>query len=136
MLKWAQTAQDPLRSYATGLLAAAMEVQEVATKYREQNGKLIPLMLKRLWEIQSTLNGNKENSENIQCNGDKQNGTHDGGTVAEGTTDEGTDHDVSSSNLDRPFAHLSKFQKQQNLSNQLDNERIKNTPYGSRNKCK
>ena len=31
---WAESAQEPLRSYATGLLAAAMEVQDIAGNFR------------------------------------------------------------------------------------------------------
>lgn len=31
---WAEKAAEPLQSYATGLLAAAMEVQDIATNFR------------------------------------------------------------------------------------------------------
>ena len=34
LYKWSETAPDPLRSYALGLLGASMEIPEVATKYR------------------------------------------------------------------------------------------------------
>ncbi len=52
LFSWAEKAQEPLQSYATGLLAAAMELQDLAANFREQNAHLAPLMLKRLWEIQ------------------------------------------------------------------------------------
>ena len=47
---WAERAKEPLRSYATGLLALAMEQTEVATdpENREKNSRLVPIMLQRL----------------------------------------------------------------------------------------
>lgn len=48
LFNWAENAPNPLQSYATGLLAAAMEVQDIAANFREQNGHLVPLMLQRL----------------------------------------------------------------------------------------
>ena len=32
---------DPLRSYATGLLAGAMELQDVADKFKEANATMV-----------------------------------------------------------------------------------------------
>ena len=52
LFSWAEKSSEPLQSYATGLLAAAMEVQDIATGFREQNGKMVPLMLKRLHQLQ------------------------------------------------------------------------------------
>lgn len=52
LFSWAEKSSEPLQSYATGLLAAAMEVQDIATGFREQNGKMVPLMLKRLRKLQ------------------------------------------------------------------------------------
>lgn len=52
LFSWAEKSSEPLQSYATGLLAAAMEVQDIATGFREQNGKMVPLMLKRLHKLQ------------------------------------------------------------------------------------
>lgn len=49
---WAEKGQEPLQTYSSGLLAAAMELQDLAANYREQNAHLVPIMLKRLWEIQ------------------------------------------------------------------------------------
>ncbi|KAL0977951.1 hypothetical protein UPYG_G00163700 [Umbra pygmaea] len=52
LFTWAQEAELPLSIYATGLLARAMENQEIAANYREDNSKLVPLMLTRLRELQ------------------------------------------------------------------------------------
>ncbi|KAK6318699.1 hypothetical protein J4Q44_G00099100 [Coregonus suidteri] len=52
LFKWAQEAEQPLCIYATGLLARAMENQEIAANYRDENSKLVPLMLMRLRELQ------------------------------------------------------------------------------------
>uniref|UniRef100_A0A8B9L5M4 DDB1- and CUL4-associated factor 1 n=1 Tax=Astyanax mexicanus TaxID=7994 RepID=A0A8B9L5M4_ASTMX len=52
LFKWAREAEDPLRIYATGLLAGAMENQDIAANYREENSVLVPLMLQRLRELQ------------------------------------------------------------------------------------
>ena len=60
LFNWAENAKDPLQSYATGLLAAAMEVQDIATNYKEHNSRILPIMLKRLKELR---NKSKENLE-------------------------------------------------------------------------
>ena len=54
LYKWVSGQQEPLCSYATGLLAVAMELNEVATEaeIREKNSKLVPEMLIRLRELQ------------------------------------------------------------------------------------
>ncbi|XP_012267581.2 DDB1- and CUL4-associated factor 1 [Athalia rosae] len=52
LFSWAEKSIEPLQSYATGLLAAAMEVQDIATGFRDQNGKMVPLMLQRLHKLQ------------------------------------------------------------------------------------
>lgn len=41
MFKWAQEAEQPLRIYAVGLLAGAMENQDIAANYREENSVLV-----------------------------------------------------------------------------------------------
>ena len=50
LFDWATEAKEPLQSYATGLLAVAMEMQDIATdsEFRVTNDKLIPVMIKRL----------------------------------------------------------------------------------------
>lgn len=41
LLHWAEFCDDPLRSYATGLLAGAMELQDVADKFKEANATMV-----------------------------------------------------------------------------------------------
>ena len=48
LLNWSRSAEEPLQSYATGLLAAAMDVQDIAAHSKEQNSHLMPIMLKKL----------------------------------------------------------------------------------------
>lgn len=51
LLEWAERAEFPLHSYATGLLGAAMEVPQIFELHREQNNQLVPLMFTRLKQI-------------------------------------------------------------------------------------
>ncbi|XP_022597901.1 DDB1- and CUL4-associated factor 1-like isoform X2 [Seriola dumerili] len=53
LFSWAHEAERPLCVYATGLLARAMSNQEVATSYREENTRLVPVMIRRLHELQT-----------------------------------------------------------------------------------
>ena len=57
-------AREPLQSYATGLLAVAMDIQDIATDsdFRARNDKLIPVMLQRLKDFK------KESMEQTQSN--------------------------------------------------------------------
>jgi len=41
LIDWAQSAQDPLQSYATGLLASAMEIQDLAGIFKDSNATLV-----------------------------------------------------------------------------------------------
>ena len=41
LVQWAQTAEEPLRSYSIGLLAGAMEMQDIATNFRDTNDTLV-----------------------------------------------------------------------------------------------
>nr|XP_049703892.1 protein mahjong isoform X3 [Helicoverpa armigera] len=60
LVNWANNSTEPLQCYATGLLAAAMEVQEIATNFRDLNAVLVPLMLRRL----HVLREDKQNNQN------------------------------------------------------------------------
>ena len=60
LISWAEKGQDQLQSYAIGLVAAAMELQDIAANFREQNAHLVPIMLKRLWEIQKKSSEEKK----------------------------------------------------------------------------
>lgn len=69
----AEKASEPLRSYATGLLAAAMNISESAHKYKDQNFHLIPIMLRRLKELsnidehnRSAASAGKSTGTNLQ----------------------------------------------------------------------
>lgn len=44
LFQWAEFSQNPLQSYATGLLAAAMEVPEIASSYREKNAYFVSII--------------------------------------------------------------------------------------------
>lgn len=59
---WAESAEFPLHSYATGLLGAAMDVPEISKLYREQNNQLVPLMLNRLNQITHIPSGSSDQS--------------------------------------------------------------------------
>lgn len=52
LYSWAEKSEEPLQSYATGLLAAAMEVPDIAVGFREQNTRLVTIMIKRLHTLQ------------------------------------------------------------------------------------
>ncbi|KAL4714823.1 hypothetical protein ACJJTC_002682 [Scirpophaga incertulas] len=64
LFNWATSSPEPLQCYATGLLAAAMEVQEIATNFRESNAMLVPRMLKRLHELRNKNLDDKQASCN------------------------------------------------------------------------
>lgn len=53
LYQWAESETTPplLQTYATGLLASAMEMQDTAANFRESNARLVPAMLKRLWQL-------------------------------------------------------------------------------------
>ncbi|XP_037788509.1 LOW QUALITY PROTEIN: DDB1- and CUL4-associated factor 1-like [Penaeus monodon] len=76
LFSWAEKGPEPLRTYAIGLLAAAMDIPEIAASFRDHNAHLVPIMLKRLWELKD-----------------------EGGGVED---DKGSGSKVP----DRPFAHL------------------------------
>uniref|UniRef100_A0AAZ3QAT9 LisH domain-containing protein n=1 Tax=Oncorhynchus tshawytscha TaxID=74940 RepID=A0AAZ3QAT9_ONCTS len=107
LFKWAQEAEQPLCIYATGLLARAMENQEIATNYREDNSKLVPLMLMRLRELQDKDSKSrqalkhpspKKASQSLQ-------------SVAEEPTDRDADEEEGSTSQNTPSFHLGKAQK-------------------------
>ncbi len=61
---WAETGEEPIRSYSTGVLAAAMEVPEVImnAENRERNNKLVPILLSRLRQCQAEEQEEREKS--------------------------------------------------------------------------
>lgn len=60
LFSWAEKSIEPLQSYSTGLLAAAMEVQDIATGFRDQNAKMVPLMLERLHKLQQKAHEDRQ----------------------------------------------------------------------------
>ncbi|XP_042233181.1 DDB1- and CUL4-associated factor 1-like isoform X2 [Homarus americanus] len=60
LFSWAEKGPEPLRTYATGLLAAAMDIPEIAASFRDYNTHLVPIMLKRLWELKDKGGGGEE----------------------------------------------------------------------------
>ncbi|KMQ92206.1 ddb1- and cul4-associated factor-like 1-like protein [Lasius niger] len=60
LFSWSEKSVEPLQSYSTGLLAAAMEVQDIATGFRDQNAKMVPLMLQRLHKLQQKAHQDRQ----------------------------------------------------------------------------
>ncbi|XP_013146562.1 PREDICTED: protein mahjong isoform X2 [Papilio polytes] len=65
LVSWATKSAEPLQCYATGLVAAAMEVQEIATNFRDLNAMLVPLMLRRLHELRNKTLEEKTNQSAV-----------------------------------------------------------------------
>uniref|UniRef100_A0A8C9EUN4 DDB1 and CUL4 associated factor 1 n=1 Tax=Pavo cristatus TaxID=9049 RepID=A0A8C9EUN4_PAVCR len=63
LFKWAREADQPLRTYATGLLGGAMENQDIAANYRDENSQLVALVLRRLRELQVTEMSTKQENK-------------------------------------------------------------------------
>ncbi|XP_068171013.1 DDB1- and CUL4-associated factor 1-like isoform X1 [Antennarius striatus] len=53
LFSWGRDAEPPLCVFAVGLLGRAMSVQEVATGYRQENAQLVPVVIRRLRELQA-----------------------------------------------------------------------------------
>lgn len=63
LFEWAESQREPLSSYATGLLAGAMEIQDFAATFKEKNSHLVPVMLSRLWSYVRQSTGKIWSSE-------------------------------------------------------------------------
>lgn len=55
LFTWARNEKEPLRSYATGLIAATTVFEDNAIEYREQNNVLVRILLKRLDTLQEEM---------------------------------------------------------------------------------
>ncbi|XP_054737042.1 protein mahjong isoform X2 [Anastrepha obliqua] len=64
---WAEDSIEPLQSYATGLLGAAMEVTEIAVSFKEHNARLIPKILKRLHMLQAIYKSGGESGQSTHA---------------------------------------------------------------------
>ena len=51
LMNWAQTADEPLKTYAVGLLGGAMESQDIAANFKESNAELVPAMIQKLHQL-------------------------------------------------------------------------------------
>lgn len=99
LYSWAENSEEPLRSYATGLLAAAMEVQDIAIGFREQNSRLVTIMLKRLHILQAeVLEAKKLNGEVLPSTPGK--------CEVKTPTSSNEANSKESAVPNRPFAHL------------------------------
>lgn len=73
LYEWVESAEEPLKSYATGLLGAAMDIQEIAVAYREQNIRMLPLLLQRLKTLQQEEeDANSAKTENADALTERQ----------------------------------------------------------------
>ena len=53
--KWAETAQEPMRSYSIGILAFIMEGQEHASTFKDSNHKLVSFINNSSFGIEERL---------------------------------------------------------------------------------
>ncbi|XP_062558302.1 protein mahjong isoform X5 [Armigeres subalbatus] len=112
---WAESSPEPLQSYATGLLGAAMEVQEIAVSFREQNIRLLPIMLRRLHVLQlahrnrdrlaEAGEGMSSTAFQRMFQGEAEQISKRNSTEGQNDSDMSSDGDVGASPK-RPFAHL------------------------------
>ncbi|GFS09654.1 protein VPRBP [Elysia marginata] len=113
---WAEHAAEPLKSYATGLLSGAMELNDVAVKFREESMHLVPVMLQRLHTLvsQHTEEAEKPNiSEGGQGDRAGKSPRHFAAVAAESSKSPGastkssplvSDHGDSRTGLKRPLS--------------------------------
>ncbi|ESO82730.1 hypothetical protein LOTGIDRAFT_184499, partial [Lottia gigantea] len=71
LFEWAEKSPEPLRTYATGLLAVAIKLPEIAADFREKNAHLVPIMLGRLHSLKESQHGNKMKRHFSEINLDK-----------------------------------------------------------------
>ncbi|CAH1724928.1 DDB1- and CUL4-associated factor 1 isoform X2 [Aphis gossypii] len=48
LFTWAESTNEPLQTYSTGLLASCMELTDIAANFKEDNNRLVPIILDRL----------------------------------------------------------------------------------------
>lgn len=117
MYSWAETSEEPLKSYATGLLGAAMEVQDIAIGFRENNTRLVPIALRRLHALQAEdrnakpfdhlVNGQMDTTPANQSNSSRANSRKNSvSTQFDNSLDNPTPMNTTS-DLNRPFARFS-----------------------------
>lgn len=115
LYNWAEKSEEPLCSYATGLLGAAMEVQDIAITFRANNAKLVPEMLRKLDRLQQVdKSGSKtwENGLNVEAQSapgtsqviqiTKMNSI----SMGDDSNDAKSNSNTSITDLNRPFARF------------------------------
>lgn len=110
---WVENGEEPLRSYATGLLGAAMDIQDIAIAYREQNVRMLPLLLQRLRALQARYKKCGNISSLIPESTEQEQSTSTNGPVSESLATESKnenhiDLDESSMNTSQPQNNLPK----------------------------
>ena len=63
LILWAGNEREPLASYATGILGAAMDIQEIAGNFKESNAQLVPKLLKKLRALQIETEAHNRESD-------------------------------------------------------------------------
>lgn len=116
LYNWAEESAEPLRSYAIGLLGAAMEVQDIAITFRENNTRLVPIMLKRLHALQAEERCNGKPCENGLNEAQSAPGTplvlcevksrKNSMNVSDAHDENEATPNTSSTDLNRPFARF------------------------------
>lgn len=66
LFTWAENKCEPLQTYALGLLASCMELPDIAANFKEDNNKLVPIILDRLQLYYTEFTEKNEISQNIK----------------------------------------------------------------------
>lgn len=53
LFAWSTDAPDPLQTYAIGFLSSVMENQDMASDYRDDNSRIVPVLLDRLSQLEN-----------------------------------------------------------------------------------
>lgn len=111
LYNWAEESAEPLRSYATGLLGAAMEVQDIAIGFRENNTRLVPIALKRLHTLQAEDHNAKQaeilaNGQSDSAANSRMNSRKSSTNVHAENSNGSHSSPINSNDLDRPFARF------------------------------
>lgn len=115
LYNWAETSEEPLCSYATGLLGAAMDVQDIAVAFRTNNARLVPEMLRKLDRLQQAdKSGSKtgENGSNVETQSAPgtsqvtQTSRKNSICMGDDSNDAKNTSNTSATDLNRPFARF------------------------------
>lgn len=114
MYSWAEDSAEPLKSYATGLLGAAMEVQDIAIGFRENNTRLVPIALRRLHALQAEDRSTKQydqvangQTDSAACSSRLNSRKSSLSILGENSSDNNQILNITSNDINRPFARFS-----------------------------